>query len=181
MTNKQKMLKCINIQYYKTEIGELILGSYEEELCLCDWRFRKNRNLVDERIKRHLQTDFVEENSDSIENARQQLEEYFSKKRKEFSIPLLFCGTEFQKSVWNELLKIPYGKTCTYLELSKKIRSTDSVRAVAAANGANALSIIVPCHRVIGSDRELMGYAGGLAAKKKLIDLEGELVQPELF
>jgi methylated-DNA-[protein]-cysteine S-methyltransferase len=174
-------MKYINIQYYKTDIGELILGSYEEKLCMCDWRFRKNRMIVDDRIKHYLQTDFVEENSDVMENARQQLMEYFSKKRKQFSISLLFCGTEFQKSVWNELLKIPYGKTYTYLELSKKIQGTKSVRAVAAANGANALSIFVPCHRVIGSDRELMGYAGGLFAKKKLIEMEGEIVQPALF
>jgi methylated-DNA-[protein]-cysteine S-methyltransferase len=174
-------MKYISFQYYKTNIGELILGSYEEKLCMCDWRFRKNRTIVDERIKHYLQTDFVEEDSDVIENARQQLVEYFSKKRKQFSISLLFCGTEFQKSVWNELLKIPYGKTYTYLELSKKIQGTKSVRAVAAANGANALSIFVPCHRVIGSDRELMGYAGGLFAKKKLIEMESEIVQPALF
>ena len=174
-------MKYINIQYYKTDIGELIFGSYENNLCMCDWRYRKNRTIVDDRIKHYLQTDFAEENSDVIENAQQQLGEYFSKKRKEFSVPLLLCGTAFQKSVWNELHKIPYGKTCTYLELSKKIQASNSVRAVAAANGANALSMFVPCHRVIGSDRELMGYAGGLFAKKKLIELESDLMHPTLF
>lgn len=91
--------------------------------------------------------------------------------------------SDFQKSVWNELIKIPYGKTVSYLALSKKLENEGAIRAVASANGANALSVFIPCHRVVGSDGSLTGYAGGLTAKKKLLQLEGAAVtsQAELF
>jgi methylated-DNA-[protein]-cysteine S-methyltransferase len=99
--------------------------------------------------------------------------EYFSSKRKTFDIPLLLIGTDFQENVWNELIKIPFGKTSSYLELSRKLGNVLAIRAVASANGANAISIIIPCHHIIGSDGKLIGDAGGLAAKKKLLELEG--------
>jgi len=85
----------------------------------------------------------------------------------------LFVGSDFQKTVWEKLLTIPYGKTTSYLELSRMLGDEKAIRAVATANGANAISIIVPCHRVIGSDGSLTGYAGGLNAKQKLLQLEG--------
>ena len=100
------------------------------------------------------------------------MDEYFAGKRRNFTIPLLFVGTDFQKKVWNKLLEIPYGKTVSYGELARMIDMPKAVRAVANANGANAISILAPCHRVIGSDRSLTGYGGGLAAKKLLLDLE---------
>ncbi len=163
----------INIQYFKTPYGELILGSVHDKLCLADWRYRKKREIIDKRIKTELNGEYVEEDTDVILKTVKQLNEYFSGKRKEFSIPLLFTGTDFQKKVWNELLKIPYGKAISYSELSHKLNNEKAVRAVASANGANAISIIVPCHRVIGSHGELTGYAGGLETKKKLLNLEG--------
>lgn len=90
-------------------------------------------------------------------------------------------GTEFQQIVWRELLNIPYGVTVSYLELSRKLSDPKAIRAVASANGANAISILIPCHRIIGSNRELTGYAGGLSAKKKLLELEGATSQLDLF
>lgn len=101
-----------------------------------------------------------------------QLEEYFEGKRVEFDLPLDLQGTDFQKRVWNELLTIPYGKTVSYKELSIRLGDVRAIRAVAAANGANPVSIIVPCHRVIGSDGSLTGYAGGLWRKRWLLDFE---------
>lgn len=101
-----------------------------------------------------------------------QLDEYFAKERKEFDLPLMFVGTGFQKSVWNALLSIPYGKTESYGALAARLGRPTAVRAVAGANGANAISIIVPCHRVIGSDHSLTGYGGGIEAKKYLLELE---------
>ena len=101
-----------------------------------------------------------------------QLDEYFAGKRTTFCVPLLFVGTEFQKSVWHELLNIPYGTTVSYGELSRKLGNPKAVRAVAASNGANPISIFVPCHRVIGSNRKLTGYGGGLPAKQFLLELE---------
>jgi methylated-DNA-[protein]-cysteine S-methyltransferase len=101
-----------------------------------------------------------------------QIDGYFNGKRKIFDLPLDLKGTEFQKKVWNELLKIPFGKTISYKELSIRMDNLKAIRAVAAANGANPVSIIVPCHRVIGSDGSLTGYAGGLWRKRWLLEHE---------
>lgn len=110
-----------------------------------------------------------------------QLQEYFEGKRTYFTFLLHPSGTEFQQKVWQELLNIPFGKTCSYLELSKKLGDVKAIRAVAAANGKNPLWIVVPCHRVIGSDGSLTGYAGGLWRKKWLLEHENPSVQKTLF
>jgi methylated-DNA-[protein]-cysteine S-methyltransferase len=102
-----------------------------------------------------------------------QLREYFSLKRKIFDLKLDLVGTEFQKKVWNELLKIPYGETISYKELAIRLGNLASIRAVGGANGANPIPIVIPCHRVIGSDGKLVGYGGGLHIKEKLLELEG--------
>ena len=109
-----------------------------------------------------------------------QLKEYFAGTRKEFDVPLDIEGTDFQKRVWEELRKIPYGKTISYKSLSEKLGSVKAIRAVGKANGQNPVAIIIPCHRVIGADGSLVGYAGGKAIKEKLLHLEGAL-NPELF
>ena len=116
-----------------------------------------------------------------LKNAVLQLEEYFSGKRTEFQLKLNPEGTDFQKKVWKELQKIPHGKTLSYLELSKKLGDAKAIRAVASANGKNPLWVVVPCHRVIGSDGSLTGYAGGLWRKKWLLEHEGVLKQQALF
>jgi methylated-DNA-[protein]-cysteine S-methyltransferase len=92
--------------------------------------------------------------------------------RKEFNLPILMVGTEFQKSVWVSLMKVPYGATSTYLQLAKDINNEKAIRAVASANGANSIGLIIPCHRVIGSDGQLVGYGGGLSVKKQLLNME---------
>jgi methylated-DNA-[protein]-cysteine S-methyltransferase len=104
---------------------------------------------------------------------RIQLEEYFAGRRKSFSVKLDFTGTEFQKSVWNALLTIPYGETRSYAQIATQIGRPKAVRAVGAANGKNPISIIAPCHRVIGSNGKLTGFAGGLEAKTRLLEIEG--------
>ncbi|MDW7691819.1 methylated-DNA--[protein]-cysteine S-methyltransferase [Flammeovirgaceae bacterium SG7u.111] len=173
----------IQISYYKTQVGELLLGAFEGKLCLCDWRHRKMREAVDNRIKVSLSGEYIETESAVLEDTKQQLGEYFKGKRKNFDLPLHLIGTAFQQSVWEELMQIPYGETSTYLALSRKLDNEKAIRAVASANGANAISIIIPCHRIIGSDGSLVGYAGGLDAKKKLLTLEKVLFdgQLELF
>lgn len=170
----------VKIQYHSSPYGELIIGAYNEQICLCDWANRKLRNAVDSRIQKGLKTGYSEERSDVVQEAIRQLEEYFDKKRTQFDLPLLTIGTAFQKNVWSELMKIPYGTTETYMGLSKRMGNVAAIRAVAAANGANAISIFIPCHRIIGSGRQLVGYAGGLPAKKKLLALESRLQTPEL-
>lgn len=165
----------IKTKRYESPCGILLLGSYEDKLCLCDWQTEKHHDYVSRRLKRILQTDFEEGTSEVIERTVCQLDDFFTGKRKEFDVPLLFVGTDFQKTVWNELLKIPFGTTISYGEMARRIGMPKAVRAVANANGANAISILAPCHRVIGSDHSLTGYGGGLDVKRALLELEGIL------
>jgi methylated-DNA-[protein]-cysteine S-methyltransferase len=116
-----------------------------------------------------------------LKEAVLQLQDYFAGKRTSFTFPLNPSGTDFQKKVWNELLHIPFGKTCSYLELSKKLGDVKAIRAVASANGKNPLWIVVPCHRVIGTNGSLTGYAGGLWRKKWLLEHENPIKQESLF
>lgn len=174
------MPKKIYIDYFKTPFGDLIIGSYEEKLCLCDWRFRKMRDQIDQRIKSHLKSQYIEKESDVLEETKSQLDQYFQGNRTEFNIPLLLIGTEFQKKVWNALRQIPFGQIITYSKLSTQLGNVKAIRAVANANGANALAIIVPCHRIIGSDGSMVGYAGGMEVKKKLLKLEKALPENQL-
>ena len=118
---------------------------------------------------------------DELKSAVAQLQDYFNGKRTKFSFKMNPVGTEFQQRVWQELLNIPFGKTCSYLELSKKLGDVKAIRAVASANGKNPLWIVVPCHRVIGSDGSLTGYAGGLWRKKWLLEHENPVKQESLF
>ncbi|GAA4275119.1 methylated-DNA--[protein]-cysteine S-methyltransferase [Aquimarina gracilis] len=116
-----------------------------------------------------------------LQEAVAQLTEYFEGNRTHFDLKLNPLGTDFQKKVWNELLKIPFGKTATYLDMAKRLGDPKCIRAAATANGKNPLWIIVPCHRVIGSDGSLTGYAGGLWRKKWLLDHENPVKQQSLF
>lgn len=118
---------------------------------------------------------------DALMDAAYQLNEYFEGERQNFDLLINPEGTEFQKKVWNSLLEIPYGKTISYLELSKKLGDVKVIRAAASANGKNPLWVIIPCHRVIGSDGSLTGYAGGLHRKKWLLDHESPYKQQTLF
>ena len=118
---------------------------------------------------------------DFLKPCAKQLREYFDGTRTTFNLKLNPKGTSFQKQVWNELLKIPYGKTVSYMDLTKKLGDVKAIRAVANANGKNPLWIIVPCHRVIGSDGSLTGYAGGLHRKQWLLEHENPIKQQSLF
>ncbi len=152
-----------------------MLGSHRDRLCLCDWRYRKRRNAIDDRIQKGLDASFRETDDSLLRETTRQLDEYFARERRDFDLPLLAIGTVFQKNVWDALLKIPFGKTSSYQQLARDIGNANAVRAVAAANGANAISIIVPCHRVVGSNGSLVGYAGGLKTKAELLGIEFDL------
>ncbi|WP_148869473.1 methylated-DNA--[protein]-cysteine S-methyltransferase [Tenacibaculum adriaticum] len=118
---------------------------------------------------------------DSLQNCITQLDEYFSRERTEFNLKLNPKGTNFQQKVWGELLNIPFNKTRSYLEQTKALGDVKAIRAVASANGKNPISIIIPCHRVIGSDGSLTGYAGGIWRKKWLLEHESGNKQQSLF
>lgn len=170
----------IVVSEYHSPFGELVLGSYQGRLCLCDWRHRKKREAIDQRIMEYTGSGFADGHSEILHTARQQLEQYFRGERKTFDLPLLMAGSDFQQKVWKALLEVPFGKTNTYTGLTEQLGDPQAIRAVAAANGANALAIIVPCHRILGSDGSLTGYAGGLRVKKKLLQLEKALPQFEI-
>ena len=169
-------MHTICITPYSCPCGTLILGSFENRLCLCDWQEESHRMQIDKRLKQYVQAESVQGISPVITQAATQLDEYFAGKRRVFNIPLLFVGTEFQKKVWNALLHIPFGTTISYADLAQRIAMPTAVRAVANANRANALSVIVPCHRVLGADGSLTGYSGGIEVKRWLLEHESHLL-----
>lgn len=173
MLDKKKKGGVI-LQEVDTPVGEILLGAFGNKLCLCDWKCNRHRSQNDNRIKRLLGAGYEFSNHDhfAIQRARQELREYFSGERKSFDVPLLLVGTDFQKRVWQALMAISYGSTVSYMDIARRIGNPKSVRAVAQAIGSNPLSIFLPCHRVLGSDGTLTGYAGGVEAKSFLLQLE---------
>jgi methylated-DNA-[protein]-cysteine S-methyltransferase len=136
-------MKHIQIQYYKSPVGEMILGAYAGKLCMADWHYRKMRKSIDNRLQQGLKAEYIVQDAPVLEETRQQLSEYFHCQRTCFALPLLMVGTDFQKQVWRALQGVAYGKTMSYQQLSKYIGNEKAVRAVASANGANAISIII--------------------------------------
>ena len=145
---------------YDTVIGKIIIEESEEKISRI------------EIVNGTEKFDGKEEETELINKTYKELDEYFRGKRKNFDIPLKIEGTEFQKKVWNALLEIPYGETRSYLDIAKRIGNPKASRAVGMANHNNKIIIIIPCHRVIGSNKKLVGYAGGLDVKEKLLKLE---------
>lgn len=127
------------------------------------------------RLARYVSAEFTIESSPVLEEAQRQLDEYFAGKRKTFDIPLYITGSDFQRKIWNILIDIPYGEIKSYKDIAVGFGDSKAVRAVAQAIGANGISIFIPCHRVVGSNRSLTGYAGGLDAKRMLLEIEGIL------
>jgi methylated-DNA-[protein]-cysteine S-methyltransferase len=121
---------------------------------------------------REIDAEWMPDTKGVLKSVRRELDDYFAGKLKTFSVGLAFNGTEFQNACWTQLTRIPYGETISYLELAKRIGNPKAVRAVGLANGANPIAIIVPCHRVIGSNGSLTGFGGGLPTKRALLELE---------
>ncbi len=151
--------------YLDTLIGELLLAGEQDELALIGF--------PEGSMRRDPESDWIY-NEAPLATVRQQLSEYFAGERKSFDVPLALEGTEFQVSVLEALLDIPYGETTSYGAIAKQIGRPKAVRAVGAANGRNPIPIIVPCHRVIGSSGDLTGFGGGLDTKAALLRLEAE-------
>ena len=166
------MKQTVNTQYYDSPCGKLILASIGDELCLCDWHEMPCAERNKRRLERHLDAEFISKSSSVLEQTKAELDEYFAGERKTFNIPLCPIGTDFQKQVWQALLEIPYGETRSYKEIAQSVNNLKGVRTVAQAIGANGISILIPCHRVIGSDHTLTGFAGGIEAKRLLLNLE---------
>lgn len=166
------MEKSISLQHYDSPCGRLVLASFADRLCLCDWSDNPFAERNRRRIEKYLKATSKTETTSVLEETKRQLDEYFAGKRKAFDIQLCLVGTDFQHKVWNALRSIPYGSTKSYKDIAQCIGKPKAVRAVAGAIGANAISILIPCHRVIGSNHSLTGYAGGLEAKRGLLGIE---------
>ena len=162
----------IDIQHYQSPCGTLVLASLNASLCLCDWYDYPCAERNMRRLQHTFRAEIQEAQSDVLLRTKAELSEYFCGKRQTFDIPLLMAGTDFQKSVWQALLDIPYGETRSYMQIAESMANRKGVRAVAQAIGANGICILIPCHRVIGSNGSLTGFAGGLEAKRRLLEIE---------
>ncbi len=170
--SESKHKTAINIVRFTTPLGPMFAGATERGLCLLEFTDRKMLETELKDLCKRLNAVILPGKNTHLDQAESELTEYFDGKRRQFTVALDAPGTAFQKEVWNKLLEIPYGETYSYKKQAMKIGNPKAVRAVASANGHNRISIIIPCHRVIGADGSLTGYGGGLHRKKWLLDFE---------
>lgn len=163
----------------QTPLGNMDAMATNEGICLLEFHKRKELQSEIETLKTHFKAEVLPEENEHLKTLKKELKEYFEKRRQTFSVPIIFQGTEFQQKVWTALLDIPFGETRTYTEQTAVLGDPKAIRAVASANGRNKMSIIVPCHRVIGANGSLTGYAGGLENKRFLLNLEREVAGPK--
>ncbi len=169
----------------KTPVGVMRMGASDAGICLFDFEYRRSIDTIMKRIESSVGTTFTEGDHPHFEILKEQSARYFEGTLKEFDLPLHLVGTPFQVSVWRGLEQIPYGETRSYKQQSIFLGNEKAIRAVASANGENGLAIIIPCHRVIGTNGSLVGYGGGLQRKKWLLEHErknsGKTGQINLF
>ncbi len=155
-----------------TPLGPMLAGTLEEGICLLEFMDHERLEKHLTKLKKKFRCACVIGSHHHLSTLEEQLFEYFAGKRKDFQVPLVLCGSEFQKRAWQVLREIPYGATCSYQQQAEKVGTPKAIRAVAQANRANAIAIVIPCHRVIGKDGQLVGYGGGLWRKKYLLEHE---------
>jgi AraC family transcriptional regulator of adaptative response/methylated-DNA-[protein]-cysteine methyltransferase len=170
--SNSKDKQIINITRFETPLGTMFASAVEKGICLLEFTDRKMLETELKSLSKLLNANIIQGANLHFDLLKQQLEEYFDGKRKEFTVPLFTVGTEFQQSVWKELQNISYGSTRSYMQQATAMGKPAAVRAVANANGMNRIAIIIPCHRVIGEDGSLTGYGGGIWRKKWLLELE---------
>ncbi len=168
--------RIVNITRIETDLGTMIAGATDQGICMLEFADCKLLEMELKHLATSLKAPLVQGDNVYFDALRKQLEQYFKGDLRKFDIPLDLVGTEFQKQAWLGLLQIPYGSTITYAKQAKRLGRPSAVRAVANANGKNKISIILPCHRVIGADGTLTGYGGGIWRKKKLLEIERENV-----
>ena len=167
-----KAQTIIDLKRIETPIGTMYAAATEQGICMLEFTDRRMLETEFKDLAKSLNATLVQGDNPHFETLEKELSEYFAGNRKEFTVPLFPVGSEFQKSVWKILMKIPYGETWNYRKQSEVLGDVKKVRAVANANGMNKISILIPCHRVIGSDGTLTGYGGGIWRKQKLLELE---------
>ena len=171
---KSKYKSIINIVRFTTPLGPMFACATDQGVCLLEFTNRKMLETEFKDLMKRLDAVILPGENLFLDQLQHELKEYFDGKRKSFSIPLHTPGTEFQQKVWEALKEIPYGETRSYKQQAIRLNNPKAVRAVASANGYNRVAIIIPCHRVIGENGDLTGYAGGLSRKRWLLDHEGK-------
>lgn len=160
-------------------LGRMAALATAEGICLLEFTLRRTEIDLAGLRKYWGEFEIVDEMNDHLQLLEKELKEYFQGTLKEFTVPLVYPGTDFQVKVWDALRDIPFGTTRSYRQQSLMLRNPGAIRAVGSANGANRIAILIPCHRVIGEDGSLTGYAGGLHRKKWLLDHEGGMKNPQ--
>lgn len=167
-----KEKQVIDFTRIETDLGTMVACATDKGVCLLEFSDRKGLETELKQLAKYHNANIVQGQNEYFKQLKEELDVYFDGRLKEFKVPLDISGTDFQKQVWQALVEIPYGTTSSYLRQAEVLGKPSSVRAVANANGMNKIAIVIPCHRVVGSDGSLTGYAGGLWRKRKLIDLE---------
>jgi AraC family transcriptional regulator of adaptative response/methylated-DNA-[protein]-cysteine methyltransferase len=163
---------CLRVTLFATDMGPMIAAASEEALCLLEFADRRGLEASYGRMKKKFGLPVIPGTNKILEKTERELQEYFARKLRRFTVPVAMKGTPFQEDVWRELQRIPYGKTASYAEIAKRVGRPTALRAVAQTNAINRLYILVPCHRVIASDGSLSGYGGGVWRKRLLLELE---------
>jgi AraC family transcriptional regulator of adaptative response/methylated-DNA-[protein]-cysteine methyltransferase len=162
----------VSIDWVVSPVGPLLIGASPDAIAVLEFSSTDQLGAQLERLRKQLRRPLVHATTPLLERLRTQLEEYFAANRRDFDLPLEYHGSEFQERVWAALRHIPYGETCSYGALAKKLGDANGMRAVGAANGLNPIAIVIPCHRVVNANGALGGYGGGLWRKQILLDLE---------
>jgi AraC family transcriptional regulator of adaptative response/methylated-DNA-[protein]-cysteine methyltransferase len=169
---KSAKASCVVTSGIDSPLGPMIAGATDEGLCLLEFADRRMLDAQIKRLERMVGQPLVPGNHPYLTQAHEELEAYFAGMLRAFRVPLVFRGTAFEERVWRELARIPYGETCSYAELARRVDAPGAQRAVGRANGMNRIAIVIPCHRVVNSDGKLGGYGGGLWRKHWLLALE---------
>jgi AraC family transcriptional regulator of adaptative response/methylated-DNA-[protein]-cysteine methyltransferase len=167
-----RSLDRIVVSWQESPLGPLVTAATEQGICLLEFTDRRMLEAQFVTMKRLFSCAILPGENEHILHLRKEIDAYFQGKLRQFSVPLVYPGSPFQIRVWNELLRIPYGETCSYEELARRVGSPLAQRAVGHANGLNRIGIVIPCHRVVNKDGKLGGYGGGLWRKQRLLDLE---------
>ncbi len=170
-TNASKKT-VLNIVRFSTPVGPMFSCASDKGICFLDFTDCRTLETGFRALSKRFNAIFVSGKNSYLDHVQSELQEYFERNRKDFTVPLQTSGTDFQKSVWKILQGIPFGQTRSYKQQATALGNPKAIRAVASANGSNSISIIIPCHRVIGSDGSLIGYGGGIHRKKWLLDFE---------
>jgi AraC family transcriptional regulator of adaptative response/methylated-DNA-[protein]-cysteine methyltransferase len=167
-----RTLDRIVVSWQESPLGPLVTAANDQGICLLEFTDRRMLEAQFETLKRLFSCAVLPGENEHIAQLREELDGYFDGKLRQFSVPLVYPGSPFQVRIWNELRRIPYGQTCSYEELARRVGSPSGQRAAGHANGLNRIAIVIPCHRVVNKDGKLGGYGGGLWRKQRLLDLE---------